>query len=162
MFDDYRLRTKSLIKWYEYQMQMGNQPEQSPTKEEFAAAAEEVLTEAGLDANGAESVAEGAANTAASGGFGDGEEEIDLNAAGLSAEDQDLYASIMAKFQDAKQNSVDDVFAMANEAIAAEGGDAGAGDAGAASDLSEEDLIASICAPKQNNVDDLVKQAREQ
>ncbi|SDA68101.1 hypothetical protein SAMN02910368_01999 [Lachnospiraceae bacterium G11] len=146
MFDDYRLRTKTLIKWYEYQMQMGNQPEQSPTKEEFAAAAEEVLTEAGV-------------NEGAAGGFGDGEEEIDLDAAGLSAEDQDLYASIMAKFQDAKQNSVDDVFAMANEAIAA-GGDAGA--AGTATDVSEEDLIASICAPKQNNVDDLVKQAREQ
>ena len=155
MFDDYRLRTKSLIKWYEYQMQMGNQPEQSPTKEEFAAAAEEVLTEAGLDAGAAEETA-----SAASGGFGDGEEEIDLNAAGLSAEDQDLYASIMAKFQDAKQNSVDDVFAMANEAIAADGGDAGA--AGAGAEMSEEDLIASICAPKQNNVDSLVKQAKEQ
>ena len=127
---------------------MGNQPEQSPTKEEFAAAAEEVLTEAGLDAGAAKETA------SASGGFGDGEEEIDLDAAGLSAEDQDLYASIMAKFQDAKQNSVDDVFAMANEALAAEGGDTGA--------HAEEDLIASICAPKQNNVDDLVKQAREQ
>lgn len=157
MFDDYRLRTKSLIKWYEYQMQMGNQPEQPPTKEELTAAAEEVLTEAGLDANCAAGVAEEAANAAA-GGFGNGEEEIDLDAAGLSAEDQDLYASIMAKFQDAKQNSVDDVFAMANEAIAAEGG----GDAAPASELSEEDLIASICTPKQNNVDDLVKQAREQ
>ena len=156
MYDDYRLRTKSLIKWYEYQMQMGNQPEQPPTKEELEAAAEEVLTEAGLDANNAAGVAEEAANAAA-GGFGDGE-EIDLDAAGLSAEDQDLYASIMAKFQDAKQNSVDDVFAMANEAIAAEGGDAGA----PAEELSEEDLIASICKPKQNNVDDLVKQAREQ
>ncbi len=153
MFDDYRLRTKTLIKWYEYQMQMGNQPEQSPTKEEFAAAAEEVLTEAGLDAGAAEETA------SAAGGFGGGEEEIDLDAAGLSAEDQDLYASIMAKFQDAKQNSVDDVFAMANEAMAADG-DAEA--AGAATDMSEEDLIASICAPKQNNVDDLVKQAREQ
>lgn len=152
MFDDYRLRTKTLIKWYEYQMQMGNQPEQSPTKEEFAAAAEEVLTEAGLDAGAAVETA------SAAGGFGDGEEEIDLDAAGLSAEDQDLYASIMAKFQDAKQNSVDDVFAMANEALAAEGGDTGA----PAEELSEEDLIASICAPKQNNVDDLVKQAREQ
>jgi hypothetical protein len=152
MFDDYRLRTKTLIKWYEYQMQMGNQPEQSPTKEEFAAAAEEVLTEAGLDAGAAEETA------SAAGGFGDGEEEIDLDAAGLSAEDQDLYASIMAKFQDAKQNSVDDVFAMANEALAAEGGDIGA----PAEELSEEDLIASICKPKQNNVDDLVKQAREQ
>ncbi len=152
MFDDYRLRTKTLIKWYEYQMQMGNQPEQSPTKEEFAAAAEEVLTEAGLDAGAAEETA------SAAGGFGDGEEEIDLDAAGLSAEDQDLYASIMAKFQDAKQNSVDDVFAMANEALAAEGGDTGA----PAEELSEEDLIASICKPKQNNVDDLVKQAREQ
>lgn len=158
MFDDYRLRTKTLIKWYEYQMQMGNQPEQSPTKEEFAAAAEEVLTEAGLDAGAAEETA------SAAGGFGDGAEEIDLDAAGLSAEDQDLYASIMAKFQDAKQNSVDDVFAMANEAIAADGdaGAAGASDAGAGGDMSEEDLIASICAPKQNNVDDLVKQAREQ
>lgn len=60
----------------------------------------------------------------------------------------DEVARIMAAFSGAKQNSVDDVFA----AMAAQ---ETADDAG-----TEEDLISSICAPKQNNVDDLVAMAR--
>ena len=58
-------------------------------------------------------------------------------------------ARIMAAFSGAKQNSVDDVFA----AMAAE-----------ADDTPKEDpdsLVARICAPKQNGVDDLVMMARE-
>lgn len=60
----------------------------------------------------------------------------------------DEVARIMAAFSGAKQNSVDDVFAaMAAQETAEDAG-------------MEEDLISSICAPKQNNVDDLVAMAR--
>ena len=55
----------------------------------------------------------------------------------------------------AKQNSVDDVFA----AMAAQEEGTADSDTGASSD-DQEDLISSICAPRQNNVDDLVAMAR--
>ena len=68
----------------------------------------------------------------------------------------DEVARIMAQFADAKQNSVDDVFAM----MAAEvnGSDSG-GDASEEDD--QEALLASLLKPKQNTVDDLVAKARE-
>ena len=136
MNDDYKLRTKSLIKWFEYNMAPKQEPA-PPVNEEPAKApvTEEASSAPITDENMA--------------GFGD-EEEIDLATTGLSEDDQDLVASIMAKFKEAKQSSVDDVFAKANEAVEA------------ANQPTEEDLVASICAPKQNNVDDLIKQAREQ
>ena len=70
----------------------------------------------------------------------------------------------MAAFSDAKQNGVDDVFAMmAAEADA--GGDASGstddGAAGTGDASSEEELLASILTPKQNGVDDLVAKAKE-
>lgn len=73
------------------------------------------------------------------------DEEIDLSTAGLQDDEQELIESIMAKFKEAKQNTVDDLFANAETQDS--------------NDLSEEDLIASICAPKQNNVDALVSEA---
>ena len=67
----------------------------------------------------------------------------------------DEVARIMAAFSGAKQNSVDDVFAAmaAEEAAAGDVSDEGSGD-------DNEDLISSICAPKQNTVDDLVMMAK--
>lgn len=58
----------------------------------------------------------------------------------------DEVARIMAAFTNAKQNGVDSVFQSLNETPS--------------SSESEEDLIASICAPRQNNVDALVAGAR--
>jgi hypothetical protein len=80
----------------------------------------------------------------------------------------------MAAFSGAKQNGVDDVFAMmaAQEAqddqAQEQESDTGVSDedgseAGeAAADESDQDeLISSILAPKQNTVDDLVNLAKE-
>ena len=135
MNDDYKLRTKSLIKWFEYNMAPKQEPAPPAPEEPVNAPVMEEASSAPItDENAA---------------FGD-EEEIDLATTGLSEDDQDLVASIMAKFKEAKQSSVDDVFAKANEAVEA------------ANQPTEEELVASICTPKQNNVDDLIKQAREQ
>ena len=67
----------------------------------------------------------------------------------------DEVARIMAAFSGAKQSSVDDVFAaMAAEEAAS---DETTGEGGAD---ENEDLISSICAPKQNTVDDIITMAR--
>ncbi len=149
-------RHNPIIKWYEY----------DHSKLYETAEAEDVTAEAAEDAGAADEAAaqeevltDAAEDTGTSSGSGD--PSID-----------DEVARIMAAFSGAKQNNVDDVFAMmaAEEAGNTDGGDAGASDSGAAgdaaagSDISAEDqdaLIASICAPKQNNVDDLVMMARE-
>ncbi len=145
MNGDYRLRTKKLIKWYEYQMKQDipeeAMPEEMPA-DNAAAAAPEPAPEPVASTGYSEEVT------------GHDDEKIDLASSGLSEADQDLVASIMAKFADAKQNSVDDVFAKANDAIAETA-------APPAEEMSPDDLIASICAPKQSNVDSLVNQARE-
>ena len=85
MNDDYKLRTKSLIKWFEYNMAPKQEPA-PPVNEEPAKApvTEEASSAPITDENMA--------------GFGD-EEEIDLATTGLSEDDQDLVASIMAKFK---------------------------------------------------------------
>lgn len=75
-----------------------------------------------------------------------GEEEIDLASTGLSEDDQALVLDIMARFADAHQDSVDSIV---NAAVEEENSSA----------MSEEELIASICAPKQSNVDSLVRKA---
>lgn len=80
------------------------------------------------------------------------EEEIDLSASGLSEADQDLVLDILARFADAHQDSVDSLFQNSDEITT---------EAAPAQELSEEELIASICAPKQSNVDALVKQAED-
>ena len=69
----------------------------------------------------------------------------------------------MAAFSGAKQNGVDDVFAMMAAEVEAggfpEGSDASNDPQGA--DQDEEELLASILTPKQNGVDDLVAKAKE-
>ena len=80
------------------------------------------------------------------------EEEIDLSATGLSEDDQNLVLDILARFADAHQDSVDSLF-QATEDVAPDS------PAEPQQEMSEEELIASICAPKQTNVDALVKQA---
>ena len=73
----------------------------------------------------------------------------------------DEVARIMAQFSEAKQNNVDDVFAM----MAAEADGAEQDNPGGGSSPSEEDdqeaLLASLLKPKQSTVDDLVAKARE-
>ena len=118
---DYSLRTRNIIKWYEYKMTYPDDPAESsedvPDSDEVRQTLEEMTQD----------------------------EEIDLSTAGLQDDEQELIESIMAKFKEAKQNTVDDLFANAETQDS--------------NDLSEEDLIASICAPKQNNVDALVSEA---
>ena len=55
----------------------------------------------------------------------------------------DEVARIMAAFTGAKQDSVDSVFASMNSG-----------------EMSEEDLISSLCTPRQNGVDELVSTAK--
>ncbi len=150
-------RHNPIIKWYEYDH---SKLYETAEAEDVTGEASEAADEATPDEAAQEEVLTDAAeDTGTSSGSGD--PSID-----------DEVARIMAAFSGAKQNNVDDVFAMmaAEEAGNTDGGDAGASDSGAAgdaaagSDISAEDqdaLIASICAPKQNNVDDLVMMARE-
>lgn len=79
----------------------------------------------------------------------DDEEEIDLATTGLDDADQALVLDIMNRFKEAKQSSVDSLFESS-----AEDSENNVLD-------SEDDLIASICAPKQSNVDALVQEARD-
>ncbi len=79
------------------------------------------------------------------------EEEIDLAETGLAEDEQALVADILARFKEAKQSSIDDLFANASDDEPADSGSSG--------QMSEEELIAAICAPKQNNVDALVNEA---
>lgn len=130
-------RHKPIIKWYEY----------DATKLYRNADADDVMPEEG---------AETTSQMAADAGQGAGVEAAAAENTGSVTGDpsmDDEVARIMAAFSGAKQNSVDDVFA----AMAAE--EAAAGNAKAAPDDNEA-LISSICAPKQNNVDDLVAMAR--
>jgi hypothetical protein len=146
-------RHKPIIKWYEYDARKLYQ----------TAEADDVTDRA--DAKEADPAAAGQAGEApaeaveASGG-----QDAPLSGSELD----DEVARIMAAFSGAKQNGVDDVFAMMAAEVEAGGsvGDSegpGDGDAEAApaEAQSEEDLLASILAPKQNGVDDLVAKARE-
>ena len=74
---------------------------------------------------------------------------------GDSAMDDEV-ARIMAQFSGAKQNNVDDVFAM----MAAEANSQDAGSS-APPDDDQDALLESLLKPKQNTVDDLVARARE-
>ena len=128
-------RHNPIIKWYEY----------DHTKLYKTAEAEEVTQE------------NNSVNTAAAGG---GVQQDSAAPAGSPTGDaamDDEVARIMAQFADAKQNSVDDVFAQ----MAAEAGDTG-GQADSSSptgDPSMDDEVARIMAQfsgaKQNNVDDV-------
>ncbi|MCR4990763.1 MAG: hypothetical protein K6A38_07870 [Lachnospiraceae bacterium] len=124
---DYRLLTKNIIKWYEYKMcYPGEETEDEngdiPDTEEVQKSLEEMSED----------------------------EEIDLSTTGLGEDEQALVEDILARFKEAKQNTVDDLFAGLNDEPSSEGESA---------PMSEEDLIAAICAPKQNNVDALVNEA---
>lgn len=124
-------RHKPIIKWYEYDATKLYKTEES---EDVTQAPEEPA--AVLEAE-----PEPAANET---GSVTGDPSMD-----------DEVARIMAAFSGAKQNSVDDVFAaMAAEAQAGQ-------ETEDAANSSEEDLISSICAPKQNTVDNLVMMAKE-
>ena len=126
---DYRIKTKNIIKWYEYNMAYPDTPEEEkpediPDTMEIQNMMEDMTTEME-------------------------EEEIDLATTGLSEDEQALVADILERFKEAKQSSVDNLFANAAETAAP----------AADHELSEEELIAAICAPKQNNVDALVSEA---
>lgn len=73
--------------------------------------------------------------------------EEEISAEGVDAA---LVEDIMTRFREAKQNTVDSLFMDAEAMNNTDN-----------KELSEEEMIASICAPKQSNVDDLVKMARE-
>lgn len=73
-----------------------------------------------------------------SGNEGNAEEAADAIPADV---DMDEVNRIMAAFADKNQSSVDSLFESVNEP-------------------SMDDLISDLCAPKQNNVDDLVRSAR--
>ena len=143
-------RHKPIIKWYEYDARKLYQTAESDdataeAQEQEAGTAKEtgeVLTDAVEAAGGQDSPLTGS--------------ELD-----------DEVARIMAAFSGAKQNGVDDVFAMMAAEVEA-GGSAGGGEQtgddsaeAAGGGDSEEELLASILAPKQNGVDDLVAKARE-
>lgn len=78
------------------------------------------------------------------------EERIALENSGLDDADKALVEDIMLRFQQASQDRVDSVFESLGE------------DSSAGEELSEDELIASLCKPKQNIVDALVNQARNE
>lgn len=139
---DYRLKSKRIIKWYEYKMQY---PDDETSENEFPEAVPEDIPDA-------MEVQETLNNMI------DEEEEIDLATTGLDEDDQALVADILARFKEAKQNSVDDLFSAVLEDSASF--DTSSESAVEDTPMSEEELIAAICAPKQNNVDALVGEAR--
>lgn len=79
----------------------------------------------------------------------DVEESNEASDTGTTDVDQALIDDIMDRFRNAKQSTVDLLFAEDDADMA--------GDSSGAMD--EDALIASICAPKQNNVDYFVQSA---
>lgn len=151
-------RHKPIIKWYEYDARKLYQ----------TAEAEDVTDNTEAPAETAAAVPaveeEGEALTDAVEAAGGSDAPL------TGSELDDEVARIMAAFSGAKQNGVDDVFAMMAAEVEAGGStaesdneaDADAGTEEAPAEAqSEEDLLASILAPKQNGVDDLVAKARE-
>lgn len=135
---DYRLRRKKIIKWYEYVMQY---PQDEAIPEEVVNEIKNDLSDVMESTVSEEPGINLSSDEAIMNKYSD--EEVDLSTTGLSEDDQALVADIMARFAEAKQNSVDDLFSTANQKA------------------KEDELISSICAPKQDNVDDLIKLARE-
>ena len=140
-------RHKPIIKWYEYDARKlyQNAEAEEVTEDTNAVAAPEPELQAPPEESYEETAASGGDDGALSGS------ELD-----------DEVARIMAAFSGAKQNGVDDVFAMmaAQEAENA-GGDSGSAGSEGSGGESQDDLLASLLAPKQNTVDDLVAKARE-
>ncbi len=131
-------RHKPIIKWYEYDATKlyRNADAEDVTAEEESGMSAEADRDAGENVNDQQAA----------------EEESTSMTGDPSMDDE--VARIMAAFSGAKQNSVDDVFA----AMAAQEEETSE-DSGSSSDDNEA-LISSICAPRQNNVDDLVAMAR--
>jgi len=71
-----------------------------------------------------------------------------LENSGLNDDDKALVADIMLRFQQASQDRVDSVFDKIAE------------DNAPKDDMSEEEIIASLCKPKQSTVDALIDQAK--
>lgn len=149
---DYALRKKNILKWYEYVMTYPDQEIPEEIKEQIAEDIPEVkeqLEEVPVYAS--EQKKPSRFWESSDGGIDEeiasrySTEEVDLSTTGLSEDDQALVADIMARFEQVKsaQANVDSLFSGSDEPI------------------SEEDLVSSICEPKQNNVDDLIKQAYE-
>ena len=131
----YRNRVNRIIKWYEYRFTPPaiQQPEPIPQPEPEPEPAPE--PECATTANS--------------------DEEVNLAATGLSEDDQALVADIMARFKEAKSLNVDSIVASATEEM-------NAANAADTSDMSQDELIAAICAPKQTVVDGLVIQANQE
>lgn len=140
---DYTLRKKNILKWYEYVMTYPDQEIPEEIKEQIAEDIPEIndYTEDSPKtakkpshfwetSDGNDIDAEIAAKYST--------EEVDLATTGLSEDDQALVADIMARFEQVKsaQANVDSLFST-----------------------TDEDIVSSVCAPKQNNVDDLIKKA---
>lgn len=149
---DYRLKSKRIIKWYEYNMQY---PEDENSKQDTEETSEDVAQTLPEDIPDAAEVQE-TLNTMI-----DEEEEIDLATTGLDESDQALVADIMARFKEAKQNTVDGLFSNASDmAEMSTDNDESSNTSFDDTPMSEEDLIAAICAPKQDNVDALIGEAQ--
>lgn len=146
---DYELKKKTILKWYEYVMKYPDQDIPEEIKEQI----EEEIPEIAEMAEKSEPVESKATHfwETADGNDIDSEiaakyssEVVDLATTGLSEDDQALVADIMARFEQVKsaQANIDNLFSAEENNPA-----------------SEEDLVSSICAPKQDNVDDLIKKA---
>ena len=148
-------RHKPIIKWYEYDASKLYQTADAEDATETNAAA--AVTEEAVPADNTGALTDA---VEAAGG-------ADAPLTGSELDDE--VARIMAAFSGAKQNGVDDVFAMMAAEVEAGGsiegsngpGDAAGDDAGSGAVSEEEELLASILAPRQNGVDDLVAKARE-
>lgn len=151
-------RHKPIIKWYEYD-----------ARKLYQTAESEDVTDNADGQEGAQTAAAAQTPEETGGALPETVEASGGQDAPLTGSElDDEVARIMAAFSGAKQNGVDDVFAMMAAEVEAggsldesEGQDSGAGEGGPAEESSEEELLASILAPKQNGVDDLVAKARE-
>ena len=128
----YKKKVQNVIKWYEYRFVYNSAPPQPEPEPQPEPIAETPVTQD---------------NTAGA------EEEIDLATTGLSEDDQALVADIMARFKEAKSFDVGDIVASAKEEM---------NEANVNSDMSQDELIAAICAPKQKAVDGMVSQANQE
>ena len=130
----YKKKVQNVIKWYEYRFVYNSAPPQPEPEPEHQP---EPIVETQVMQD----------NTAGA------EEEIDLATTGLSEDDQALVADIMARFKEAKSFDVGDIVASAKEEM---------NEANDNSDMSQDELIAAICAPKQKAVDGMVSQANQE
>lgn len=128
----YKKKVQNVIKWYEYRFVYNSAPPQPEPESQPEPIAETPVMQE---------------KTAGA------EEEIDLATTGLSEDDQALVADIMARFKEAKSFDVGDIVASAKEEM---------NEANVNSDMSQDELIAAICAPKQKAVDGMVSQANQE